>query len=198
VKSESLEDERETIGVEHRGAVHELEVKVRPARVPRVPELAEDLPLPHPIAAMDADAAGNEVRVGGEDPLAELEDDVVAVRAPERLRGRIVRDLVGEAIDGFDHLAGADRQYRLAVVEVALVLVGIATWVRPASSSSAAQSIAKRWPSRRAPLTGWSERRWAPTTATHRPPRSGGPISRAGFEATVAFAPVSVTIGPTG
>src|SRR5215211_8249826 len=70
-KRESVEDERKTVGVEQRGLVNELEVKVRPARVPRVAELAEHLPLPHPVAAMDADAARNEVRVAGEHPLAE-------------------------------------------------------------------------------------------------------------------------------
>jgi hypothetical protein len=98
------------------------------------------------------------VSVSREHPLAESDDHVIAVRRRELDRLRVVRNLIGIAIDDVHHPARADGQHRLAVVEVARVLVG-RTDVRAILGVEESGKIDREAMAEvQAPLTGCSDR----------------------------------------
>jgi ketosteroid isomerase-like protein len=105
VKFERVKHEWQTVGVEEGGSVHQLKAKVGPACVPGVPDLAQDLPGPHLIAAPHPQAARLQVSVGSEHSLGTFAMDWVppsSSRDTERAMSQENVELVYKGNEAFN------------------------------------------------------------------------------------------------
>ena len=82
---------------------------MRAVRVARVAQLADLLTAPHALPLMDGDGTPQEMRLKGEAPRAQIEDDAVPGDVLQRDRVVVALDLVRDTIDPVSHTAPLRR-----------------------------------------------------------------------------------------